>query len=80
MEKTIFENYLKDLIYLLKENALEAVGNTKKLAKKEDLEFSQGYSTAYYEVISLLQNQAQAFNIPLEELGLDDINPDKDLL
>ena len=35
---------------------------------------------AFHEVISLMQQQVQAFGIPLEDLGLDDIQPEKELL
>ena len=35
---------------------------------------------ALYEVISLFQQQAEAFQIPLEEINLSDIDADEDLL
>jgi hypothetical protein len=72
-------NYLRDLGHLLKEDALEAK-RVKEEASGEDAVFAQGRSLAYYEVISLMQQQAWAFGISLEDLGLADINPDKDLI
>ncbi len=35
---------------------------------------------AYYEVVSLMQNQAISFGLPLEDVGLHGIDPDKDLI
>ena len=34
---------------------------------------------AFNEVISIMQQQAEGFEIPLAELRLDDIEPDRDL-
>ena len=34
----------------------------------------------YYAVLSLMHQQAQAFAIPLEDLALDGLDPDRDLL
>jgi len=81
-------NYLRDLGYLLKEDALQAKRDSddakakwdKDPASGEDAAFASGRSLAYWEVISLMQQQAWVFGIPLEEMSLADINPDKDLL
>lgn len=35
---------------------------------------------AFNEVVSIMQQQAEAFGIPLEELRPDDIYPDRDLV
>ena len=39
----------------------------------------QGQLMAYHKTISLTKHQAIAFNINETELGLDDIEPEKDL-
>ena len=72
----ILAGYLIDLIALLKESAIEA----KKREYREKDSYSSGYSFAYYEMISLMQQQAEAFQINLDDLKLDDIDADKDLL
>ena len=72
-------NYLRDLGHLLKEDALEAKRDMDS-ASGDDATFAQGRRLAYYEVISLMQQQAWVFGIPLEEIGLADINPDNDLV
>ena len=35
---------------------------------------------AYYEVITLLIAQAEAFGVPLEDLRLDGLDPESELL
>jgi len=76
-----YKYYLRDLGNLLKERALEA----KQISEKEErgtegYHLESGRLMAYYEVISLMQQQAQGFQIPLEELDLHDIEPDRDLV
>jgi hypothetical protein len=45
-----------------------------------DESYRLGALMAFHSVISLLQQQAHAFEIPLEELDLSDIEPESDLL
>jgi len=73
--------YLQDLGMLIKQRALEA----KQISEKEErgtegYHLESGRLMAYYEVISLMQQQAHGFQIPLEELDLHDIEPDRDLV
>ena len=82
MKNSTIENYLNDLIFILKENALKAVKEKNKLSEEneKDYSYSLGYLMAYHEVISLFQQQAIAFGISLESLRLHDIDPGNDLL
>ena len=41
--------------------------------------FENGRVMGFLEAISLVQNMATAFDIPLEKLRLDDIVPERDL-
>lgn len=68
--------YLRDVGLLLKERALEA----RDEQRGSPNEFSNGRALAYYEVISLLVTQAQTFGLPLDDIQLHDIDPDRDLL
>ncbi|WP_053332671.1 hypothetical protein [Candidatus Jidaibacter acanthamoebae] len=70
-------SFYEDTINLLKENAFEAIKD--KLENQED-SFKKGIAFGYYEVFHLFQQQAEAFNISLKEVGLDDIDPERDLL
>ena len=73
---TVYENYLRDLGTLIKEMALDA----KKTANDKQTDFSVGYLTGFHRVVSLMQQQAEAFNIPLEKIGMNDIDPDSELV
>jgi hypothetical protein len=76
MDMTIYQNYLKDTCLLIKELALEA----KQQAQEHGSDFSVGYMAGFHRIVSLMQQQAEAFDIPLEEIGLDEIDADEDLV
>ena len=71
--------YFRDLVVLLKEKALESRVQ-RDTASDEDRIFALGRLMAFHEIISLMQQQATAFGISLDELGLDDIVPERDLV
>lgn len=73
-------NYLLDLGSLLKKDALEARAKAQASRGTGDNDYDSGRAFAYYEVISLMQQQAAAFQLPLEALSLADIDADRDLL
>ncbi len=77
MDQSKYANYLLDLGSLIRERAIEVKQET--LDKKGDA-FESGRLMAYYEIASLMQSQAPLFDIPLEEIGLANLNPDLDLL
>lgn len=66
--------YLTDICAELKEKA------DASIKQKSQGDYELGYSMAMYEVISLLHQQAQVFDIPLQDLGLDGIEPERDYL
>lgn len=76
VDTTVYQNYLKDLGVLVKELALEA----KQQAADKGTDFSTGYMAGFHRVVSLMQQQAEAFDIPFEEIGLDKIDADEDLV
>ena len=71
----VYQNYLKDTGGLIKELALDA----KKRATTKDTDFSDGYLSGFHRVVSLMQQQAEAFGITLEDIGLEGIDADVDL-
>lgn len=80
-----YEGYLQEICEILRERATEARRDEDMLKKKKGAEsseyiFQSGRALAYYEVISTIRNQAMAMGIPLEILGLDKFDPDKELL
>jgi hypothetical protein len=74
-----FKNYLHDLGTLIKENAKEAKKQKDSSIGSSSQDYNSGYLMAWYEIVSLMQQQAEAFGIPFEALDLHDIDPDKDL-
>jgi hypothetical protein len=68
-------NYLRDLGQLVRAQGIEA----KSAAAAGDA-FQRGRLFAFHEVLSLMQEQATAFNLPLADLALDGFDADRDLL
>ena len=75
-----YQRYLADTGTFVKESALESKARKDSAQDSDDRLFYGGEAHAWYCIISLLQEQAEAFGIPFSALQLDDINPDRDLL
>ena len=73
-------HYLLDLGMLLKKAALAARVQAETSRGTGGFDFDSGRAFAYYEVISLMQQQASAFGLPLNEVSLADIDAEQDLL
>ena len=58
-----YRNYLRDLIYILKENY-----HTQKSSN----EFESGEKTQLQHILDLIESQAYAFQIDLNEIGFFD--------
>ena len=71
----VYANYLRDLGQLIREQAIAA----KDAAAAGDA-FERGRLSAFHEVLSLVEKQATAFNVPLGDLALDGFDADRDLL
>ena len=75
-----FGNYLRDLGALLKQESLDAKVRASAEIGQPGHQFALGRLTAYYEVTSLMEQQAKAFGIELEALSFQNFDPDRDLL
>ena len=75
-----FQNYLFDLGGLVKEYARAAVQERQQQQDQAAREFYDGYVLGFHRIISLMQQQAQAFGIAFKDLQLDGIEPDRDLV
>ncbi len=75
-----YRHYLRDLGFLVREEAIAAKLRAQKNKDGPSHDFELGQSFAWYSVVSLMQQQAVAFQIPLEDVALDGLDPDKDLL
>ena len=75
-----FENYVLDLGVLVKEKSLDAKTTKDESSCEKDSDYYLGYLMAFYEIISLMQQQAIAFDINLVQIGLEDIDPELEFL
>jgi hypothetical protein len=75
-----YAHYLFDLGLYIKERALDARRERDSLPKgSSEREFQSGRLLAFNEVISIMQQHAEGMDIPLADLRLDEIDPDRDL-
>ena len=80
MNNDKFKNYLYDLGTLIKEKAKENKHDKEILSDKDDINYKLGCLMTFYEIIDIMKQQAEAFNIEPKDIGLDDINPELELL
>ncbi len=62
-----YKNYIADTIFLINEKI-------EKLKKEKKDDYLLGQVMAYYDVITTLVNQANAFDIDIKELNLDKVD------
>jgi hypothetical protein len=73
--------FLLEAVQAIKERALEARSDRPEQgADPSGHLFQSGRLLGFNEVISIIQQYADGFQIDLAELQLDDIEPDKDLI
>lgn len=72
-EQKNYKSFLSIVCEALKERALDSVKE-----KKDD--YSSGRVMGFNESISIIQQTAQGMGIDLKEIGLDDVDPDRDLI
>jgi len=80
MDNMTATNYLRDLGLLLRQDAFEAKREAESAIGSPDHDYKAGRLFAYYEVVSLMQQQAKAFGLSLAAVSLEGLNPDSDLL
>ncbi|WP_316359481.1 hypothetical protein [Candidatus Neptunichlamydia sp. REUL1] len=80
MRKESLNNYINEITELFKDNAKRAKQDADKPGEGESLDFNTGFLMAYHEVIATMKNQAPIFHIDEKDIGLADIEPERDLL
>ena len=76
----VHQNYLWDLGFLIRDDAIEARRSSSPTGDSADLAFEAGRRMAYYEVLSLMTHQAKVFGLPLSDLNLADLDLERDVL
>ena len=80
MKKKNLSLYLQFISATLKERALKAKVEADAPNEKCADYYNNGYLMAFHEVIDFMKQQAPFFELDQKEVGLDDIDPDVDLL
>lgn len=73
-------NYLRDLGDLVKRTAFAAKAEYDNAKGQSDEQFQLGRLMAFHEVVSMMQQQAAAFDLNVADIALDDVDPERDLL
>lgn len=71
MQELEYEGYIVSLGEVLRDLILEAKKNKDDSVGKESEEFNTGYLSAYHRIVTLMQQQAEIYEIPLEKIGLE---------
>ncbi len=74
MTKIDSEHYKSYCICLgeaLRECVIEAQEKRKRSQETDEKEFDAGYLCAFHRIITLMQQQAEVFDIPFDELGIN---------
>ena len=77
MTENKYSFYLKDLGIITKEYAREAIKEHIQAKGTGSEDYETGYMMGFHRFITLMQQQAESFDISLDELGLDDIEEDE---
>ena len=83
-DNTKYAYYLRDLGYDLREQAEEALREARHLRNAPSLADPRTWADAelatYARILSLMQHQADSFEIPYRDLALDGLDPDNDFV
>lgn len=80
MSDTQLAGFIADVGLLLKQQALTAKAERDAVSEADQRSFAQGRLFAYLEVLSLVQQELDAFGIDRAAMQLADIEPERDLL
>lgn len=80
MNDKSLEYYIKEIICLIKDYAKQAKSDADHPKEGDSADFNSGFLMAYHQVIAVMKNQAPFFDIKQEDIGLADIEPNRDLV
>jgi hypothetical protein len=69
-----YESYIISLGEIIKEYALEAKKNKDLSIGTKNEQFATGYLSGFHRIVTLMQQQAEIYDISLEEISLDKLN------
>lgn len=75
-----FRSFLRDFGLLIRESALDAKSEYALAKDAEDEDIKLGRLMAFYDILSLMQQQLNAFELTDEAGGLEGFDAERDLL
>lgn len=75
-----YKLYVQELGSLMKEYALESRERRDRQTDSSAKNYMNGYVMGYHRIISLMIQLAEGMLIPLEDLELNDFDPDEELV
>ncbi len=72
-EAITYKHYLLDLVPIIKENSKSLI----QKQQKNHSDFVDGQIFAYYDILSVMQQQAIAFGLDVNEIGLQELEIEK---
>jgi len=83
-EEDIYLTPLKDYTSHLLKEALKSKERWEKSQGTHEEPFYRGQQIGFYKIVDTLYDQAvvlsESLDVPLEKMGLDKINPERDIL
>lgn len=80
MDEKSLRHYIREISCLLKDYARQAKIDADHPKEGDSADFNDGFLMAYHQVIAVMKNQAPFFDLTQEDIGLADIEPEKDLV
>ena len=80
MGKESLRNYIQEISCLLKDYARQAKVDADHPKEGDSADFNAGFLMAYHQVIAVMKNQAPFFDLKQKDIGLADIDPERDLI
>ena len=71
-----YKEYIIDSIYLFVDKIKELETEIRD-SNQNDKEYIKGQIMAYYDVLTTLSSQSEMFDIPLSDLGLENLSLEK---
>lgn len=75
----LYRDYVTDAVTYITERALRA-RQERDRAVGDARTLEEGRLLAFNEVVSILRQTAEGLGVPLADLGLEDLDPDRDLI
>ena len=80
MDPKAYSNYCLELGTLIREAAVEGKRQMESAQERVDRSYEMGRQMAYHEIVSLMRQQAKACGLSMPDIGLDGLDPMRDIL